>query len=204
MELVYFFDLLGTLVFAISGVTAAVEKKFDLVGATILGIVTAVGGGTLRDVLIGEAPVSWMKDINYLLIIFLALPLSYFFQHQISKLSKGLFLFDTIGIGLFTVMGVQKTLAVGLSPMIAVLMGVVSAVFGGVIRDILSNEVPLIFRKEIYASACLIGALIYLIMSHLIPGAWYNSLPAIGIVIIIRYLAVRNNWGLPFQPKGIK
>ena len=202
MDLIYILDLLGTLVFAISGVTAAVEKKFDLVGATILGLVTAVGGGTLRDILIGETPVGWMKDLNYLYVIIAALPLSYFFQRQILKLRKGVFLFDTIGIGLFTVLGVQKTLAVGLSPMVAVMMGVVSAVFGGVIRDILSNEVPLIFRKEIYASACLLGGLIYLGMAHLIPGSWINSLAAIGVVIIIRYLAVRNNWGLPFRPKG--
>lgn len=203
MDLIYIIDLLGTLVFAISGVTAAVEKKFDLVGATILGMVTAIGGGTLRDILIGETPVGWMEDPNYLYVIFSALPLSYFFQHQLSKLRKGVFLFDTIGIGLFTILGVQKTLAVGLSPMVAVLMGVVSAVFGGVIRDVLSNEVPLIFRKEIYASACLLGGIIYLGMEQLTPGIWYNSLPAIGVVIMIRYLAVRKNWGLPFRPKGL-
>lgn len=203
MSFVYILDLIGTLVFAISGVTAAVEKKFDLVGATILGMVTAIGGGTLRDLLIGETPVSWMKDLNYLYVIIAALPLCYFFQNQILKLRRGVFLFDTIGIGLFTILGVQKTLALGLSPLIALLMGVVSAVFGGVIRDILSNEVPLIFRKEIYASACLIGGLIFLGMHSLMPGSWYNSLAAIAVVILIRYLAVRNNWGLPFRPKGL-
>jgi len=203
MDLIYIIDLLGTLVFAISGVTAAVQKKFDLVGATILGMVTAIGGGTLRDILIGETPVGWMQDLNYLYVIFLALPLSYFFQQQILQLRKGVFIFDTIGIGLFTILGVQKTLAIGLSPIIAILMGVVSAVFGGVIRDVLSNEVPLIFRKEIYASACLVGGIIFLGMNQIMPGAWYNSLVAIGVVIVIRYFAVRKNWGLPFRPKGI-
>jgi len=153
MDLIYAIDLMGTLVFAISGVITATEKKFDLVGATIIGLVTAIGGGTVRDVLIGETPVGWMKDLNYLLVIFLAIPLCFFFIHIIRKLRRSVFLFDTIGIGLFTILGLQKTLGMGLSPVVALLMGVVSAVFGGVIRDVLSNEVPLIFRKEIYASA---------------------------------------------------
>ncbi|MCL4158827.1 UNVERIFIED_CONTAM: hypothetical protein GTU68_048936, partial [Idotea baltica] len=139
----------------------AVKNKFDLVGAVIIGLVTAVGGGTLRDILIGETPVGWMKDINYLIVIILAIPLCYFFSGSIQKLRKGIFLFDTIGIALFTILGLQKTLSVGLSPVVAVLMGIVSAVFGGVIRDVLTNEVPLIFRKEIYATACLVGALVY-------------------------------------------
>jgi uncharacterized membrane protein YeiH len=201
MELIYFFDLFGTLVFAISGVLAAVEKKFDLVGATIIGLVTAIGGGTLRDVLIGETPVGWMKDLNYLYIILAALPLCFYFQKTILKLRKGIFLFDTIGIGLFTILGLQKTLNLGLAPIVAVLMGIVSAVFGGVIRDVLSNEIPLIFRKEIYASACLAGALVFLSLDFFFPGALSNMLLSILIVIIIRYLAVRKNWALPFEPK---
>ena len=113
MELIYAVDLFGTLVFAISGVLAAVEKKFDLVGTFILGLVTAVGGGTLRDVLIGATPVGWMNDLNYLYAILLALPICYFFQTGIQKLRKGVFLFDTIGIGLFTILGLQKTLDIG-------------------------------------------------------------------------------------------
>lgn len=200
MELIYFIDLFGTLVFAISGVLAAVEKKFDLVGAFILGLVTAVGGGTLRDVLIGETPVGWMKDLNYLYVILIALPLCYYFKNTIQKLHKGVFLFDTIGIGLFTILGLQKTLGIGLSPIIAIMMGIVSAVFGGVIRDVLSNEVPLIFRKEIYASACLAGALVFLLLDYFFPNAFYNIICSILVVIIIRYLAVRKNWAIPFNP----
>ncbi len=200
MNLIYCIDLFGTLVFAISGVLIAVEKKFDLVGAIIIGIVTAVGGGTLRDMMIGETPVGWMKDLNYLYVIFAALPLCYFFQKPIQKLRKGIFLFDTIGIGLFTILGLQKTLGVGLSPIIAVMMGIVSAVFGGVIRDVLTNEIPLIFRKEIYASACLAGGLVFLGLEYIFPELVYNVPIAIFVVIIIRYLAVRRNWALPFTP----
>ena len=200
MQLLYYVDLFGTLVFAISGVLVAVEKKFDLVGAIIIGIVTAVGGGTLRDVLIGETPVGWMKDLNYLYVIFTAIPLCFYFQKSIQKLTKGLFLFDTIGIGLFTILGLQKTLGVGLSPLVAIMMGIVSAVFGGVTRDVLTNEIPLIFRKEIYASACLVGALVFLILEYFFAGAIYNILLSILVVIIIRYLAVRRNWQIPFNP----
>lgn len=200
MNLIYCIDLFGTLVFAISGVLIAVEKKFDLVGAIIIGIVTAVGGGTLRDMMIGETPVGWMKDLNYLYVIFAALPLCYFFQKPIQKLRKGIFLFDTIGIGLFTILGLQKTLGVGLSPIIALMMGIVSAVFGGVIRDVLTNEIPLIFRKEIYASACLAGGLVFLGLEYIAPALVYNIPIAILVVIVIRYLAVRKNWAIPFNP----
>ena len=200
MTVFYLLDLVGTLVFAISGVLAAVEKKFDLVGATIIGFVTAVGGGTLRDMMIGETPVGWMKDLNYLIVIFASLPLCYFFKNTILKLRKGVFLFDTVGIGLFTILGLQKTLGIGLSPVVAILMGIVSAVFGGVIRDVLSNQVPLIFRKEIYATACLIGAVVFMTLEYFIDAPIYNVVFSIMIVIIIRYLAVVKKWSLPFNP----
>ncbi len=200
MNWIYALDMIGTLVFAISGVLAAVEKKFDVVGALVLGFVTAVGGGTLRDVLIGSTPVGWMNDLNYLIIIVAALPLCYFAKKYILRLRRSLFLFDTIGIGLFTILGLQKTLSIGLSPAIAVLMGVVSATFGGVIRDVLSNEVPLIFRKEIYASACLVGGVMYLLAEYLNEGHTLNIVASISLVIIIRYFAVKNSWGLNFNP----
>ncbi len=199
MTWIYFIDLLGTLVFAISGVLTAVEKKFDFVGAAILALVTAVGGGTLRDILIGNTPVGWMKDLNYILVISLALPICFFFKTRIQKWRKGIFLFDTIGIALFTILGMQKTLHLGLSPIIAVMMGIVSAVFGGVIRDVLANDIPLIFRKEIYASACLAGAVVYLVLDPLLPSM-YAMMSSISVVFILRFLAVRNNWGVPFSP----
>lgn len=201
MTLLYSIDLLGTFVFAISGVLTAVDKKFDVVGATIIGAVTAIGGGTLRDLLIGQTPVGWMLDTNYIIVIFSAIPVCYYFKGTIIKLKRGVFLFDTIGIGLFTVLGVQKTLNVGLAPSIAVLMGVVSAVFGGVIRDVLSNEVPLIFRREIYATACLAGALTYLVLDYFIKGQFFNVFVAVFVVIVIRILAVKRKWALPFNPR---
>lgn len=200
MDVLYYLDLLGTLVFAISGVMAAVEKKFDLVGAFVLGFVTALGGGTLRDLLIGQTPVSWMLDINYIIVVIIAIPICYLALGPIRKLRKSLFLFDAIGIALFTVLGMQKTLDVGLIPIIAMFMGVVSAVFGGVIRDVLANEVPLIFRKEIYASACFAGAIVYYLVQTISSYSNINVLIAMTVVLVIRYLAVKNKWTLNFKP----
>lgn len=202
MSFIYAIDLIGTFVFAISGVMTAVNKKFDVVGAAIIGMVTAIGGGSIRDILIGETPVGWMKDVNYLIVIFASIPFCYFFQKSIHKLRKGIFIFDTIGIALFTIIGLEKTLAVGLSPAVAVLMGIVSAVFGGITRDVLTNEIPLIFRKEIYATACLAGALVYLLLEYINSDFRHNMIISIVIVFIIRFFAVRRQWALPFNPKG--
>lgn len=200
MTIFYLLDLFGTLVFAISGVLAAVEKKFDLVGAFVLGTVTAIGGGTLRDILIGETPVAWMKDPNYLYAIFFSLPLCFFFRNTILGLRKSLFLFDSIGIALFTIIGLEKTLALGLSPLMAIAMGIVSAVFGGILRDVLSNEVPLIFRKEIYATACLIGAIAYLALNTVMANSWIPIVIAMIVVFLIRYFSVVRKWSIPFNP----
>lgn len=201
MSIIYALDLFGTLVFAISGVLTATEHKFDLVGAFIIGLVTAVGGGTIRDILIGQTPVGWMQDMNYLVIIAIAMPLCYYFRKSIQKLRKGIFIFDTIGIGLFTILGLEKTLGLGLNPAIAILMGICSAVFGGIIRDVLCNEVPLIFRKEIYATACLAGAICYLLLSSLSGNQNVGIIVSILLVIVIRYLSVKRHWQLPFNPK---
>ena len=137
MNLIYIIDLIGIFVFAIIGVLTATKQKFDIFGAAVIAFVTAVGGGTLRDILIGSQPVGWMLDTNYVLIISMAIPASFFLRKYIQKLRRTMFLFDAIGIGLFTVLGLEKTLGMGISPVIAVIMGTVSAVFGGVVRDVL-------------------------------------------------------------------
>lgn len=200
MNYIYYFDLFGVFVFAISGILTAIERKFDIVGAAIIGFVTALGGGTLRDMMLGETPVAWMKDLNYFYVVLVAIPLCYLCKKYILKLRKGMFLFDTLGIGLFTILGVEKTLALGLSPIIAILMGVVSAVFGGVIRDVLSGEIPLIFRKEIYATACVIGGVVYLIGNQFNFISLVNIIISIVVVIVIRYLSIKKGWSLNFKP----
>ena len=199
MSWIQYIDIIGTLVFAISGVLTAIAKRFDIVGSIVIGFVTALGGGTLRDVLIGETPVGWMNDTIYLWIIAIAVLISYVFKNSIQNLRRSLFLFDTLGIGLFTILGLQKTLALGLHIPVAIMMGIVSAVFGGVIRDVLTNEVPLIFRKEIYATACLIGALAYVILDLFSPFVQINMISSMLIVVLIRYLSIKYKWSLNFS-----
>lgn len=197
MELLHLIDLIGTFVFAVSGVMAAAENKMDFFGASVIGFVTAVGGGTIRDLLIGSLPVGWMMNIQYLVLIFAAIICTVLFRKLFEKLYKALFLFDTIGIGLFTVLGVQKTLAIGLHPLVALMMGMVSAVFGGVVRDVLSGRVPLIFRKEIYATACLAGASVYVILWGINAPEMLAILLSMTTTISIRVVAVLKKWQLP-------
>lgn len=199
MNWIYFVDLFGTAVFAISGVLTAMHKKFDLVGTLIIGFVTAIGGGTLRDILIGRFPVGWLEDRNYFFAILTGYLIAYFFEQQIIKLRRSMFLFDTIGIGLFIILGIQIALEQGLSTESCLLMGVISACFGGVIRDVLTNEIPLIFRREIYATACLLGGIVYLLLVEFSTNENLNILVAIATVIIIRYLSIRYKWSLNFN-----
>ena len=163
MDLIYVLDIIGTFAFAISGALVASKKEFDLFGVIIIAFVTAVGGGMTRDVLIDAHPINWIGDLNYIWTIMAAVVFTFLFKSKIAPLSKTMFLFDTIGIGVFTLLGTQKGLSYDLHPFIAVVMGMVSSVIGGVIRDVLTNEVPLIFKKEIYASACLAGGTVYLL-----------------------------------------
>ncbi len=198
MDAIYTLDLIGTLVFAISGTLTAVSRKFDIFGAAVIGFVTAVGGGTIRDILLGSQPVGWMVDLNYLLVIGIAVVLAYLFKGRIQQLRRTMFLFDTIGIGLFTILGLQKTLGLGLSPIIAVMMGTVSAVFGGVLRDTLLNEIPLIFRQEIYATACIAGGILFLLLQKApIPYGWTVGV-TITFIILLRIVSVRRKWTLNF------
>ncbi|MFD2550574.1 trimeric intracellular cation channel family protein [Bizionia sediminis] len=193
----YALDILGTIAFAISGVLVAISKRMDLFGILIIASVTAVGGGTLRDVLIGETPVSWMLNLNYIYVILVTTFLTILFKSKIDYLRKSLFLFDTIGIGLYTVVGVEKGINAGLDPIICIALGTMSACFGGVIRDILCNEIPVIFRKEIYATACIIGGLTYFLIKKLPVDDNIVFIISGLVVIVVRLLAVRFRISLP-------
>lgn len=190
-------DLLGTAAFAISGVLVAMEKRLDLFGVVIIAAVTAIGGGTLRDLLIGHTPVSWMSEPRTLALIGVTSALAVLFQGRLKYLRRSLFLFDTIGIGLFTLVGIEKGLAVGLSPVICVALGTITACFGGVIRDILCNEIPVIFRKEIYATACIAGGALYFGLLAAGLAEIHAYLGGILAVISIRVAAVRYHIALP-------
>ena len=197
MDLIYILDIIGTFAFAISGALVASKKEFDLFGVIIIAFATAVGGGMLRDVLIDAHPINWIGDLNYIWTILAAVVFTFLFKSKIAPLSKTMFLFDTIGIGVFTLLGTQKGLSYDLHPFIAVVMGMVSSVMGGVIRDVLTNEVPLIFKKEIYASACLLGGTVYLITDYFHVSENIQFIATIFTVIIIRLLAVKFHLELP-------
>lgn len=190
-------DILGTVAFAISGALAAYKRKLDVFGIFIIAFVTAVGGGTLRDVMIGNVPVFWMQNLTYVYLIGISVVLAIIFREKINYLRKTLFLFDTIGIGLYTVIGVEKGIAIGLHPIICISIGTMSACFGGVIRDILCNEVPVIFRKNIYASACIAGGVFYFVFSKLPIPEYIIFFASGAVVILIRLLAVIFSWQLP-------
>ena len=199
MDWIYFLDVFGTGIFAISGVLTAIQKKFDLVGSLVIGFVTAIGGGTTRDLLLGEAPVSWLQDRYYFVVIIVAYLVAYLFRKQTMKFRKGMFLFDTVGIGLFTILGIQKASMAGLHVEYCLILGVVSASFGGVVRDVLTNEVPLIFRREIYATACFAGGVVYVLLDRFSFSTDLSILISILVVILIRYFAVRRGWTLNFS-----
>ena len=193
----YLLDIFGTIAFAISGVLIAMNKKMDPFGILIIAFVTAVGGGTLRDMLIGVTPVSWMKDMNYTYVILFSTVLAVLIKQKIYYLRTSLFLFDTIGIGLYTVVGIEKGISAELHPIICVALGTISACFGGVIRDILCNEIPIIFRKEIYATACILGGFSYFALRQLPIDDTFIIMIAGTIVIAIRILAVKFKIALP-------
>jgi len=190
-------DILATMAFAVSGMLEALEKRMDTFGVFIIAFVTAVGGGTLRDILIGETPVFWMEYLVVVYAIIITTILAIVFRKHLNRLRKSLVLFDTIGIGLYTVVGIQKGLLVDLHPIVCIALGTMSASFGGVIRDTLCNEIPVIFQKEIYATACVAGGLVYFGLSYLNLGNQWLVLISILTVILIRLLAVAFKISLP-------
>ncbi len=195
-EIILVLDYVGTFAFAISGALAAARKQFDLFGGVFLGFVTAIGGGTLRDVML-NAPVAWLHNITYFYIVLVAVILTFLFQNTIEKYSKTLFLFDTIGISVFTIIGMQKGLTLAIHPILAVMMGILTAVFGGIVRDMMCVNIPLIFRKEIYATACLVGGCCYLLLLSLGCNDFISVLVASILIFIVRTLSVLKNWSLP-------
>lgn len=190
-------DYIGTAVFAISGALAAMRHKFDTFGVLILASVTAIGGGSLRDVLIGNTPVNWMIHWEYLIVIFCATLIAMLFRKRLSYFRKTMFLFDAIGLGIFTIIGVEVGLNADLHPLICVMLGTLSASFGGVLRDMLSNEVPLIFHKEVYASLSIIGGIVFYGLLKTSLPININYVITSSLVVILRILAVRFHWILP-------
>lgn len=197
MSIQYYLELVGTLVFAISGALAVKDENRDWLAAGFTGFITAIGGGSLRDVLLGSYPLAWVEDVWILYTILIGVALAFLFTEFLEKLRKTMFLFDTIGIGLFAIIGTEKALSLGVRPEVAAIMGMFSAVMGGVLRDTFTNKTPVILQKEIYASACLGGGIVYLILDHLEIDRNLNMIISIALIIGIRLLAVKFNLALP-------
>lgn len=186
----------GTFAGAISGIRLACAKKFDWFGAYVIGFVTSLGGGTLRDVML-TVPPFWMKSPSYVVMTVVAFAGVFVFGRRFVSEKITWFVFDTVSISLFTVIGVEKTMAHGFPAWCAVVMGVVTAVFGGVLRDVLINEVPLIFRKEIYATACLAGAVLYVVLLAAGLSPTICAVVCIASIFVLRALAIRYSWSVP-------
>lgn len=193
---IFIIEMLGTVAFAISGIRLAAAKRFDWFGAYVVGLVTAIGGGTVRDILL-DIPVFWMQSVSFVAVTFISLVVVIVFRKVLVRGMRTVFIFDAIGLALFVVVGVEKTLAEGYPMWVGVVMGIITGSFGGVARDILINDEPLFFRKDIYATACLAGGVVY----------WLTSLSALPVVVPqiacavtvigLRVAAVHWNWSLP-------
>ena len=193
----FIIEVLGTISFAMSGSFAAMQKRLDPFGVLIIAFVTSVGGGTVRDLLL-DVPVFWMHDLWMCSLIFTTAVLSMIFKSIEKNFKVTLFIFDSFGLGLFTIIGIQKGLNADLHPIICITLGTITGCFGGIIRDILLNRIPLVFRKEIYATACIIGGTVFLLLS-LFSNLSYTFVQILTILIIVavRTLAVKYHWQMP-------
>lgn len=189
-------EILGTFAFAISGIRHAAAKHFDWFGGFVCGFVVAIGGGTVRDVMLGVTPF-WMTSSLYIICTLLALVFVLTFARSLKRLDNAWFVFDTLGLALFTIAGIQKTLALGHPFWVAIVMGCITGSAGGITRDILLNKVPVIFHKEIYAMACVIGGMIYWLLMTLGVNMAVTSTITFLAICLIRYLAMRYHISLP-------
>ncbi|MCF0039488.1 trimeric intracellular cation channel family protein [Dyadobacter fanqingshengii] len=198
MSIQYILEIIGTFAFAISGALAVKDQKHqDWFGASFTAFISSIGGGTLRDILIDSYPLVWISDITIIYAIMAGILVTFIFYKFLLKLRKTLFLFDTFGIALFTIVGTEKALHLGIRPEIAVIMGVFTATMGGVIRDMMTNEIPIIYRKEVYATACFAGACSYLLLDKIGAGRNVAFITASLVIIAIRILAVKFGWSVP-------
>jgi uncharacterized membrane protein YeiH len=196
-EIFNLLDILGTIAFTVSGVSAAMQKRLDIFGILVIAFITALGGGTLRDLMIGDLPVSWIRDIRYPMIVTATTLAAVLFNRLLKNWQNMLLVFDALGLGLFTIVGLQKGLAQGLHPGICVALGTITGCFGGVIRDVILRNIPLIFQKEIYATACIVGGCSYFLLLRTNMDTGWIELICISIISLIRLLSVWLGWRLP-------
>ena len=196
MDVLLIIEVIGTIAFAISGIRLAAAKEFDWFGAYTIGLVTAIGGGTLRDVLL-DIPVFWMQTPLYLYVTGISLAVVIIFRKTLVGFDRALFIFDAIGLALFVVIGIQKSLDANYPMWVAIAMGTITGSFGGVTRDILINIEPLFFRKDIYATACLAGGIAFWLIKVFGGSEVIQQITCAIVVIGLRICALKFDWGLP-------
>lgn len=196
MNFINIVDYAGTFAFAISGIRLASAKRFDWFGAYVVGLVTAIGGGTTRDLLLDVTPF-WMQQPSYLIITGIALLCVIAFGRQLIRLNNTFFIFDAIGLGLFVVVGIERSVHAGFPFWVSIIMGMITGSVGGIMRDILINEVPLIFRKDIYALACVLGGIVFYVCTEFKLQSEITQILSAVSVILMRVIAVRFHLGLP-------
>ena len=189
-------EILGTLAFAISGIRHAAAKHYDWFGGFVCGIAVAIGGGTMRDVMLGATPF-WMTSPMYILCTLLAQFIVIVFARSLKRLDNAWFAFDTLGLALFTIAGIQKTLDYGHPFWVAIIMGCITGSAGGVIRDLLLNKTPVIFQKEIYAMASIVGGLLYWVMITIDINLAVSAAVTFVFIVLVRFLAVKYHISLP-------
>src|SRR4051812_8708808 len=190
-------DIMGTFAFAVSGAISAMEKKLDPFGTLIIAFVTAIGGGTLRDVLVGNMPVTWLHNEVSIFVIFWSAVAAMLFGTYLNQFKAALFLFDAFGLGLFTITGLEIGLKYAFSASICVALGTITACFGGVIRDVLLNKLPLIFHRKIYALACIAGGTVYYLLCRTTLDKNVSMIICILLIFVVRIIAVRYKLALP-------
>lgn len=188
--------MIGTLAFAVSGIRLAARKHFDWFGAYTIGVVTAIGGGTIRDLLL-NAPPFWMLSWMYLAVTGLGFIIVLTFKKVLTSDSRSLFMFDALGLALFVVTGLQKSITYGYPMWVAIVLGMITGSFGGVLRDVLINEEPLFFRKDIYATACIGGGVMYWVASMCGCEVWVCQILCAVTILFLRWGALRYGWHLP-------
>ena len=198
LSFVYSLEMLGTAAFAVSGALAASRKRMDIFGFCVLALMPAVGGGTIRDIIIDRVPVFWVSDNRYVAVALIAALVVFFFPHRRPGSRRQVLIWaDALGLALFAALGTEICLQHDTGPLVAVMLGVTTAVTGGMIRDIICNEIPLILSREIYATAAFAASLAYILADRLALGD--NLALTIGVVtgFSVRGLAIVYNWSLP-------
>lgn len=197
-SLIFVFDMIGIVACSISGTILAKHKNFDVFGCLLVSIVTAIGGGTVRDVILDRHPLFWMVDMSYLTVITISsLVMQIFFHPSSRRVDKFVKLSDTIGLAAFTLIGIKVAESMGTNIPVALLLGVITIIVGGIIRDMICNEIPLVLQQEIYITAALTGGILYFVLQYLGVIAWITDIAVMSTIFTLRMLAIRYDWQFP-------